>query len=122
MTDLWRSRMDLMARMITAARPFSWNFGSLPTEYTPRSMLERFWCDAVDVCRELRTRPLILIAAVFTLAASIGMNVAMFGLVDRALLSPPRHIHQPDRLFSLAFHAPGEPDGQAGMTTTSYVA
>ena len=84
-------------------------------------MLERLRSDIVDAVRELKTTILIVAAAVMTLAAAIGMNVAMFGLIDRALLSPPKQIDRPDRLFSLAFHAPGEPDGQSGMTTTSYV-
>ena len=84
-------------------------------------MLDHFRSDVVQALRELRTRPLILVAVVLTLGAAIGMNLAMFGLVDRALLSPPRHLVQPDRLFSLAFRAPGEPDGWSGMTTTSYV-
>jgi hypothetical protein len=47
------------------------------------------------------------------------MNVAMFSLIDRALLSPPKHIARP---IALSFRAPGEPAGQAGMTTTSFVA
>lgn len=84
-------------------------------------MLERLGCDVVGAIRELKTGPLILTAAVLTLGASIGMNVAMFGLVDRALLSPPRHIRQPDRLFFLGIRPPGETRG-AAMTTTSYVA
>jgi putative ABC transport system permease protein len=84
-------------------------------------MLERLRSDIVDAGRELRTTALIVTAAVMTLAAAIGMNVAMFSLFDRALLSPPKYIVRPDRLFSLAFRAPGEPEGQAGMTTTSYV-
>jgi predicted permease len=85
-------------------------------------MFERWRYELVAVVRELRGSPLIVVAAVLTLAAATGMNVAMFGLVDRALLSPPRHVQDPDRLFLLAFHAPGEPEGAAGMTTTSYVA
>jgi len=84
-------------------------------------MLERFGFELVDAIRALKTDALIVTAAVMTLAASIGMNVAMFGLVDRALVSPPMHITRPDRLFSLAFQVPGQPEGQVGMTTTSYV-
>jgi hypothetical protein len=84
-------------------------------------MLDHLRSDVVQALRELRTRPLVLVAVVLTLGAAIGMNLAMFGLVDRALLSPPRHLVQPDRLFSLAFRAPGEAEGWSGMTTTSYV-
>ena len=83
--------------------------------------MDRLRSDLIDALRELRIDTLTVTVAVTTLAAAIGMNVAMFGLVDRALVSPPKHISRPDRLFSFSFHAPGEPEGEAGMTTTSYV-
>jgi predicted permease len=83
--------------------------------------MERLRSDLVAAIRELQTGSLSVTAAVMTLAAAIGMNVAMFSLIDRALVSPPKHIARPDRLFSFSFRAPGEPAGQAGMTTTSYV-
>src|SRR4029453_18744371 len=83
--------------------------------------MERLRSDLVAAVRELQTGSLSVTAAVMTLAAAIGMNVAMFSLVDRALVSPPKHIARPDRLFAFSFRAPGEPTGQAGMTTTSYV-
>src|SRR5262245_50400174 len=85
------------------------------------SMLERLGSDLVDAIRALKADALIVAAAVMTLAASIAMNVAMFGLIDRALVSPPGHLTRAERLFSLAFRAPGQADGEAGMTTTSYV-
>ena len=85
-------------------------------------MLERLRCDVVATVRDLRVNPLLVAAAVLTLGTATGMNVAMFSLVDRAFLSPPRHVQDPDRLFSLAFHSPGEAGGAAGMTTSSYVA
>ena len=83
--------------------------------------MERFRSDLVDAFRELRTGTLTVAAAVITLAAAIGMNLAMFGLIDRALISPPKQVVKPDRLFRLSFQAPGEQHGQPGMTTTSYV-
>ena len=42
-------------------------------------------------------------AAVLTLAVAIGLNLAMFGLIDRALLSPPAHVADAGRVFTLAF-------------------
>jgi hypothetical protein len=83
-------------------------------------MLERLGSDLFDAIRSLKADTLIVTAGVMTLAASIAMNVAMFGLIDRALVNPPRHVARPDRLFSVAFQVPGQPEGQAGMTTTSY--
>ncbi len=84
-------------------------------------MLQRLRSDMIDAIRELKAGLPTVTAAVMTLAAAVGMNLAMFSVVDRALISPPQHIAQPDRLFSFAFHVPGEPEGQAGMTTTSFV-
>ena len=83
--------------------------------------MERLRSDLRAAIRDLKTGSLSVMAAVMTLAIAIGMNVAMFSLIDRALVSPPKHVANPDRLFALSFRAPGEPAGQAGMTTASYV-
>jgi putative ABC transport system permease protein len=84
-------------------------------------MFERLRSDFREALRELKTTPWIVTVAVLTLGASIGMNLAMFSLVDRAFLSPPAGVQHSDRIFTLAFHAPGEAEGDAGMVTTSYV-
>ena len=55
-----------------------------------------------------------------TLALSIGINAGMVGLIDRALLSPPEQVEDPDRVFNLAFER-GEGDERVRMATTSYV-
>lgn len=73
-----------------------------------------------DAFRSLRSAPGPAIAAVLTLALAIGTNAGMVGLVDRALLSPPAHVHDPGHLVSVAFER-GEGDARARMTTTSYV-
>jgi len=83
--------------------------------------MERLRSDLIDAFRELKTGGPTTAAAVITLAAAIGMNLAMFGLIDRALISPPKHVVNPDRLVRLSFQAAGEQQGHAGMTTTSYV-
>ncbi len=71
--------------------------------------------------RALTSTPGPVAAAIFTLALAIGMNAGMVGLVDRALLSPPEHVADPDRVVTLAFEH-GEGDERARMMTTSYVA
>ena len=81
-------------------------------------MLERLVADVIEALRALKADALIVTAAVVTLAASIAINVAMFGLIDRALVSPPPHIARPDRLFSLTFQAPGQSEGEAGMSAS----
>jgi hypothetical protein len=69
--------------------------------------MEGLGSDLVAAIRELKTGSISVTAAVMTLAAAIGMNVAMFSLIDRALISPPKHLARADRLFSLSFRAPG---------------
>ena len=70
--------------------------------------------------RALRSTPVPVAAAIFTLALAIGMNAGMVGLIDRAILSPPAQIADPDGVVTLAFER-GEGDERARMTTTSYV-
>ena len=70
--------------------------------------------------RALKSTPGPVAAAILTLALAIGMNAGMVGLVDRALLSPPEQVADPDRVVTLAFER-GEGDERARMMTTSYV-
>jgi putative ABC transport system permease protein len=73
-----------------------------------------------DAFRSLSATPGPAIAAVLTLAVSIGMNAGMVGLVDRALLSPPPQVVDPARVVSLSFeHGTGE--RRVAMASTSYV-
>jgi len=76
----------------------------------------------MNTIRTLKAAPTTAAAVVLTLAVAVGINLAMFGLIDRALLSPPAHVADPGHVFTLAFGVPGENNRQPGMTTTSYVA
>src|SRR5262245_48468282 len=76
--------------------------------------------DVASAIRALASSPAPALAAVLTLALSIGMNAGMVGLIDRALLSPPEQVVDPDRLVTLAFEQ-GEGDERARMMNTSYV-
>ena len=53
--------------------------------------------------RALRRRPAAAALIVFTLAVGIGANAAMFGLIDRLLLSAPPHIESPDEVLRVQF-------------------
>ena len=66
--------------------------------------------------RSVTHRPGLVCAAVLTLALAIGINAAMVGLMQRALLSPPDHLVDPQRLVTLQFER-----GESRMSTTSYV-
>lgn len=85
-------------------------------------MLERLRSDAIDAVRALLATPVTTFATVLLLAVATGANLAVFGLIDRAILTPARHVVGPDRLFTLAFEVPGDAARGAGMTSTSYVA
>ena len=65
--------------------------------------------------------PWTVVTAVVTLAIAVGLNLAMFGLIDRALLSPPPHVADATRVYTLAFEPMSEERRGAQMTTTSYV-
>ena len=81
--------------------------------------LDRLRCDLTAIVKGAQSSRWLLVFAVLTLASGIGVNGAMLGLVDRALLSPARHIGGADELFSVFFERRG--DGPAiRMSTTSY--
>jgi putative ABC transport system permease protein len=85
-------------------------------------MLERLRSDVLTATRSLIATPMPVLGAIITLAVAVGVNLAVFGLIDRALLSPPSHVVAPERLFTIAIVPPGASPGAAPMTTTSYVA
>lgn len=61
---------------------------------------------ATDLRRTVRglgRRPGFTLVAAGTLALGIGANAAIFGLVDRLLLSPPPQIRNADGVFKLRF-------------------
>ncbi|HEY6616936.1 MAG TPA: ABC transporter permease, partial [Vicinamibacterales bacterium] len=85
-------------------------------------MSERLYAHLFNALRSLVATPVTSLATVVMLVVAVGANLAVFGLIDRAILTPARHVVRPDRLFTLAFAVPDNPGRGAGMTTTSYVA
>src|SRR5262245_41672114 len=75
--------------------------------------------DLRSAVRSLKAAPAIPVAVVLTTALAVGINLAMVGLIDRALLSPPPHVVDPDRVCTVGFEATG-PSGDKviGGTTT----
>src|SRR5262245_15522727 len=85
-------------------------------------MLERLRTDVLSAARSLAATPIPVLAAIVTLAVAVGVNLAMFGLIDRAVLSPAEHVVNPERLFTIGIVPPGGKPGSPPMTSTSYVA
>ena len=81
-------------------------------------MLDRLRFDSTAAVRSLAATPVTSLAAVLLLSVAVGVNLAMFGLIDRAFLSPPQHVVDPDRVATLGLESPGG----GVMTTMSYVA
>lgn len=52
--------------------------------------------------RGILRQPAFTTAVVLTLALGIGVNAAMFGVLDRLLLSPPEHVVDADRVVRIA--------------------
>ena len=85
-------------------------------------MLDRLTSNAVAALRSLKRMPFIVGGAVATVAVAVGLNVAVFGLIHRALLAAPAHVADPARVVTLGFGTPGEDSRLATMSSTSYVA
>jgi len=85
------------------------------------AMMERFRADLFSAARSLASTPVPVFAAILTLAVAVGVNLAMFGLIDRAVLSPAAHVVHPERLFTIGIVSPGAKPGSPPMTSTSFV-
>src|SRR5690349_2772475 len=86
-----------------------------------RAMVERLRADLLSAARSLVATPIPVAAAIVTLAVAVGVNLAMFGLIDRAVLRPAEHVVSPERLFTIGIVPPGVKPGSPPMVSTSYV-
>ena len=77
--------------------------------------------DVAAALRSLRRMPVLVGGAIATLAVAVGLNIAVFGLIHRALLSAPDHVVEPERVFTLGFSSNDDPAAES-MSSTSYVA
>lgn len=66
--------------------------------------------ELVHAARRLRNAPGFAVVAIATLAIGVGVNTAMFGLIDALLFRPPAHVTDPDRVVRVQFThaAPGQ--------------
>jgi predicted permease len=108
----WTSKQDSRQQYFGTFETLSWNTG-MP-------FIDQVGAHWMAVSRGLRSSRGLLVTAVFTMTVAIGLNLAMFGLVDRALLSPAEHVATPEQLFSIAFERRAA-DGTIQRTTTTSI-
>ncbi len=76
--------------------------------------------DFVTAARALRREPGFVAIVVLTFALAIAANAAMFGLVNRLMLSPPPGIASADRVARVRLWLNEEGGESFAMSTTSY--
>ncbi len=59
---------------------------------------EAVWAGVRQALRGIRRSPGFAAGVVLTLGLGIGVNSAMFGLIDRLLLRPPEHVARPEQV------------------------
>ncbi|MEX2152836.1 MAG: ABC transporter permease [Gemmatimonadaceae bacterium] len=59
--------------------------------------------ELVHAARRLRNAPGFAAVAILTLAIGVGVNTAMFGLIDSLLFRPPAHVADPDGVVRVQF-------------------
>ena len=81
-------------------------------------MFDRLTADIVLALRGIRAAPAIPFAAVLTTSLAVGINLAMAGLIDRALLAPPAYVVHPEQVFTVGYEV-SAPSGDKGVVSTA---
>src|SRR5262249_62134572 len=76
--------------------------------------------DFVAGARALRREPGFAATVILTFALAIAANAAMFGLVDRLMLSPPPGIAHAERVARAQLWVTQDGGESFAMSTTSY--
>ena len=87
------------------------------------ALLEQLVQDTAYALRGLRARPLFTIVVVITLGLGVGVNTAMFSVLDRALFRPAAFLREPSavhRVFIASTNAQGKRDPQDGLEYLRY--
>jgi len=81
-------------------------------------MVDQVTSDVVLALRGIRAAPGIPLAAVLTTSLAVAINLAMAGLIDRALLSPPAHVARPEQIFTVGCEV-RSPSGEQGIASAA---
>jgi hypothetical protein len=87
--------------------------------WSPARAWDRIRLDTGVAIRLLRNSSAMAAVAVITMAAAVGLNLAMLGLIDRAILSPPALVSDPTSVFVMSLRGRGDRAG-AIRTAASY--
>ncbi len=95
-----------------------------PSAANPAATLSGVWADAWRdlglAVRTARRQPAFTLFIVLTLGLGIGANSAMFGILDRLLLSSPPHIVDPDGVARVFIEKSPKGRERFSMATVSY--
>ena len=78
--------------------------------------------DLLLALRAARRQPAFTLFIVLTLGLGIGANSAMFGILDRLLLSPPPYVTEPEALARVLVERTPRDGARFSMSTVSYPA
>jgi predicted permease len=84
-------------------------------------MLDRLTSDIVLALRSIRAAPALPFAAVLTTSLAVAINLAMAGLIDRAILSPPAYVEDPEQVFTIGFEVSLPSGAKSIGSTASYL-
>ena len=96
----WRNRLDLLRRSSSAFRDALW----LQHKRLEAEMIQ----DLRYGCRLLLKQPGFAVVAVLTLALGVGVNTAIFSLLDKVLIRP-LPVEEPNRLVRFVRDSTGDP-------------
>ncbi len=109
--------VDVAATLVTIRRDM--RLEARPVERRiRRSVMDSLQQDVRFAARGLRRDLWFTAFVVAALTLGIGANAAMFGIVDRLLVSGPPHIQDPDRV--VRFYLTAQPDGMRAFTTSGF--
>src|SRR5207253_6800915 len=115
--DMPRLVVDAASTIVAIRREIRQEKRPLPAR-SQRTFMDNFQQDLRSAVRGLRRDLSFTAFVVGALTLGLGANAAMFGIVDRLLLSGPPHIANPGRV--VRFYLTTQPEGMRRFTASSF--